>query len=167
MSSETEFVGADANLGSGKDKNPLSFDFIVLEHVRHVLKLTTNDWSGGYFTNKVTNINGSEFVVETWSESRADAYVHAVVALYDVLEGYIDGSSSSAYQVFVDEVRSIDAEISDYLVSVDTMAVDRMRVMSMRVRRARAARGLFRGLMKTLKDSNYLKSGGYEEGLEE
>ena len=145
--------------GSSSKENPLSFEFIVLEHVHRVLKLSSSDWHGGYFGDKPVVSAGGTIIVERWTESKADAYVNAVLSLYDVLIGHITSEVTNTYT----EVQTSIQELQKKYSSQFELGKDDL--IAFRYERATIHRRLFRKIMLFLKKSNYLRDNEMEEGI--
>lgn len=161
--SPSVFVGAE-NYRGGQTQT-ITFDVVVMQHVQAVLRSSLADWSGGFFGQKPHVTSSGVATIEVWVESSADVYTHAVLSLYDLLSGYVDGDVDKAYASLQDEEKVLRASFGDVVNAQGN--VDKYRVMSFKYARAHAHRRLFRSLMFFLKKEQYLGSSSSEEGMTE
>jgi hypothetical protein len=178
------FVDAEAFIGGGS-KEVLNIRSIVLMHVERTARLASSDWSGGFWAQApVIGVNGSFSATrESWIQSPAEAFEHAVLALYDLIASHsLDDALDDVHSKV--EVAMSSAEDSvklhyegrGWLRFVTEEGVRKRVFVEKSVRdfdsdvkrhRGRECRVLFRACLRWLKQNNYLAGDGVEEGLDE
>ncbi len=76
------YVGAEEQTSFGEEK--LDFRFIVMEHLRRIIKLSSVEWKGGY---EVTNPRTG---IETYIPDTRAEYWNAINALSDIMNPHLD-----------------------------------------------------------------------------
>lgn len=172
MTTDNEFGGfADADVVRGGGDSKLTFEFLVMEQIRRISKLGSDDWYGGYFSPAPIIIAAGSTSVdkEVYVKSTATAYLHSVNNLYDMLYGHVD---ESVHKVYAEYLKNLESEYEEHQLNMKAYADKQSLTENVASRlindhnylRAKFGRILFRAIMKWLKSVNFLKSSGYEEG---
>jgi hypothetical protein len=164
---KTNFVDAEAYGGYGSGNSSLTFPMIVLLQVQKCSALGSFDLKhGGYWNQKLfPDPKAGMYSVYDYIESRARSYEQAVLSLYDLLDGYSDGSLKSFYDEYVilrdKETEKITANYDEEKSNSKAYGQE------ISISRAECARSLFRYCVAWLRKNNYLQNDSVEEGLEE
>lgn len=95
MTEET-FVDAESYTGSG-NMDKISFQLIVLWHVRKIMDLTTQEWHGGCWIDKTISTKGNMSATQpVYIPNTRESFINAVKGLYDLLHPYFDKTMQTA-----------------------------------------------------------------------
>lgn len=84
IESDVHYIDAESYHGGQEEK--ITYNFIILEHIRRITKLSANEWRGGFEQEKVKgNIIETVYVPDTRAQ-----YWNAVDALADMLSHDFD-----------------------------------------------------------------------------
>jgi len=89
---EVKIIDPDEYTGSW-DKG-VTFQSIVFNAVANIVKISTSEFSGGYWTEKIVNVGSGTQIARTYVEDKRESYNNAVDCLHDLLLPQFDEAMS-------------------------------------------------------------------------
>jgi len=99
---DIQFIDAEAQYSDKKEG--LTFQQIVLSHVRKILEISTNEFRGGHF--KIIQKDNSS--VEEYIPNTRKIYIQAVESLSDILLPHFDKEMNKDYDELMKEVEVLE-----------------------------------------------------------
>jgi|TARA_R100000501_G_C2626860_1_gene120650 hypothetical protein len=158
------------------NQEKLSFKEIVLQHLKKILELSTNEFRGGFY-NTIYDSRGG-YTKQYIGDSRK-VYVQSVESLSMILIPYFDKKMNDFFEKYEKDLKGMEKKVKELVnkrieeekkIGVDTIKKDFQGVVNYNVslKHLGLAHKLFKELNFLLKRVNYLKSAIYtEEDLEE
>lgn len=97
MSKDVQFIDAESYQGGGiNDK--ITFRIIVLEHIRRLFSLGSEEWHGGYWKDVSYGVNNLIGTTQVYVPNTRKKFNNAVWTLYDFLEPHLDQKGIEAFK---------------------------------------------------------------------
>lgn len=150
--SDVSFVDAEGFTGSNADK--LTFRFIVLEHLRKILRLSSVEFCGGYYKDVWNTVGGATKKTTTYIQDTGESYCNAVDALHDILYPHFDKHTKDKSKKYDEDLDKAKQKCSKEL-EFNLEMYKRMKV--------EIKRHMFRELNVFLKTNHYMESQSFDE----
>lgn len=148
---EVQFIDAE-NFTGGKDQD-ISFRFIVLEHLRRIMRLGSEEWHGGVYKEFA---HPSGVVNRVYVPATHESYSNAVRGLADLLFPLLDDEAKQADDKAIKEEKELMRKHFNEKANP-------LPKGSYQLSRVLLYRELFRALSAFLSRKGYLESSVYEE----
>lgn len=148
--SEDQFLDAESEYSGGKD-GPLSFQLIVLTHLKKIAQLTCTEWHGGYWQEKYKVVGGVGHSERYYIQDSREVFWNAVHGLYDLIFPYFDHQMSKESESTLEKLNNM--KLPENKLEVNDWDRNKMVLM----------RELFRSLTSFLKRKDYFNSMRLEE----
>jgi len=88
---DEEFIDAESYSGGGGKKFKLTFEEIVMRHLRQICSLSCDEFRGGYVNKQIIALPGGMSTRnETYIPDARSRYNQAVDSLYDLIYSFFD-----------------------------------------------------------------------------
>lgn len=168
---QIQFVDAESFQGGTDEK--VTFRMIVLEQLRRLGKIASQEFKGGYWVDKAFNIGGSIQIVHTYVPDSREEYSNAIDYLFDILyphfdkqmhkdlEGFETWSEEETEKLFEQYSTTDEKGVKVFTKKKAYVFIDQERYKTEVIKRIK--RKLFRHINCFLQRNNYLESSRFEE----
>lgn len=145
----------DAESYTGQQESKLTFRFIVLTQLSRLTQKMTQEWRGGYWTEKLKVITGGLTTTErTYIPDTRDEFVNGVNCLHDILISYFDKQMTEDFKDFESRIANHKKEHEQK---------DKKVTETYKNEQVEVYRYLFRALNRLLYRLHYLEAKTFEE----
>ena len=141
MDEELEFIDAESSAGGYGKKFKLTFEEIVMRHLRQICALSCDEFRGGYTNKQIIALPGGMSTRnETYIQDARARYNQSVETLYDLIHSFFDKEMKAEDEKLKQEEKN--CKTKDEVVIIK--------------------RKYFRALCTLLKRHNFLKETAYD-----
>jgi len=148
-----------------------SFRWVVILHLRDILKIASVEMRGGYWVTKRKFAGNIETVENYWEEDKRDVYCNAVDALFDLLYPHLHDKCVEAIEKIYNEIeeekkktiKETSGEENELLGGDFYDGKDKLVIEHFRVKNWRMHRQIFKYLNIELKRKKYFEMVGAVE----
>lgn len=139
--SEEEFIDAERYSGGGGKKFKLTFEEIVMRHLRQICALSCDEFRGGYTNKQIIALPGGMSTRnETYIPDARARYGQAVDSLYDLIHSFFD---------------NVMKKEDDKITKAEEKCEDKQELVKIK-------RQMLRALCTLLKRLNFLREEAYD-----